>query len=153
MDALALAQRIRERLALPDADGTDATAAPAVQLFVQRAEAAGARWGLTEANLAAIAELVRRLEGLPLAIEYAKVGFRVMGIDLDAAKVDRYTRLNALGFDAVTMVDHWRQGEAVSVPLYKGRTGLVRRLANGEVERELNPVEFDSGRLREIQLP
>ena len=72
---------------------------------------------------------------------------------LNAAIVDRYTRLNALGFDAVTMVDHWRQGEAVSVPLYKGRTGLVRRLANGEVERELNPVEFDGGRLTEIQLP
>ena len=72
---------------------------------------------------------------------------------LDANQVDRYTRLNALGFDAVTMLDHWQQAQAVSAPLFQGRTGLIRRLPNGEVERELNPVGFDGGRLTESPLP
>ena len=72
---------------------------------------------------------------------------------LDATQVDRYTRLNALGYDAVTMLDHWQQAQTVSAPLFKGRTGLIRRLPNGEVERELNPVGFDGGRLTKSPLP
>ena len=40
-------------------------------LFVERARAAGASFELTSANAAAITEICRRLEGLPLAIELA----------------------------------------------------------------------------------
>ena len=46
-------------------------ATPAVQLFVARAQAADATFELSPANAEAVAELSRRLEGLPLAVELA----------------------------------------------------------------------------------
>jgi outer membrane PBP1 activator LpoA protein len=69
---------------------------------------------------------------------------------LQALKVDRYTRLQALGFDAISMIDHWRQAEATQATLFQGRTGLLKRLANGEMERELNSVAFDGGKLKAL---
>jgi hypothetical protein len=45
--------------------------AESIQLFVERARAANASFELTETNAADIAEIVARLDGLPLAIELA----------------------------------------------------------------------------------
>jgi predicted ATPase/DNA-binding XRE family transcriptional regulator len=44
---------------------------PSVSLFLQRAEAAAPGFRLTHANVAAVAEVCRLLEGIPLAIELA----------------------------------------------------------------------------------
>jgi len=72
---------------------------------------------------------------------------------LDAMEVTRFTRLNALGFDAIRMIDHWQQGELTESPLFRGRTGILNRSRNGDVERELNSVFFDGGKLEALALP
>src|SRR5690606_6615134 len=60
-------------LALP-ADDTGADAAPAVQLFVQRAGDVQPGFTLDESNTGAVLHVCRRLDGLPLAIELAAAG-------------------------------------------------------------------------------
>ncbi|MDH3707331.1 MAG: winged helix-turn-helix domain-containing protein, partial [Acidimicrobiia bacterium] len=52
--------------------------ASAARLFLDRAEAAGATWPVTDENLLAIGHLVRQLDGLPLAIELAAARSRML---------------------------------------------------------------------------
>ncbi|OLD86257.1 MAG: hypothetical protein AUG81_11300, partial [Verrucomicrobia bacterium 13_1_20CM_4_54_11] len=60
-------------LSLPDGERSpdEVVKCEAVQLFVDRATAARAEFSLTSSNTAAIVEICRILEGLPLAIELA----------------------------------------------------------------------------------
>src|SRR5262245_34613016 len=44
---------------------------PAIRLFVERGRDANPRFALTPVNAAAVAEVCRRLDGLPLALELA----------------------------------------------------------------------------------
>lgn len=62
---------VLEPLGLPAPGGADAEQSPSVALFMQRAASAGASLEPGTALLADVAELCRRLDGLPLAIELA----------------------------------------------------------------------------------
>ena len=69
-----------EPLALPAAGAAVAGTAPAVQLFLERAAAAGAALDESPALLTDVAELCRRLDGLPLAIELAAARTRALAL-------------------------------------------------------------------------
>lgn len=55
-----------------------ASQSAAVQLFVARARAVQPAWQLTADNVSAVAEICRRLDGLPLAIELAAAQVRLL---------------------------------------------------------------------------
>ena len=79
---------------------------PAVALFVDRARAVRPGFALTEGNAAAVAEICRRLEGLPLAIELAAARTRLLD---PAALLDRLAAsLDALGTGAVDLPERQR---------------------------------------------
>ena len=59
-------------------DAADVQRCASVRLFVQRAQAASAGFELTSGNTAAVAEICRRLDGLPLAIELAAARVRLL---------------------------------------------------------------------------
>ena len=67
----------------------------AIALFVERAHAVDPTFSLTEANAAAVAEICRRLDGLPLAIELAAARVAVLPPETLAGLLDQ--RLEALG--------------------------------------------------------
>jgi predicted ATPase/DNA-binding CsgD family transcriptional regulator len=72
-------------LSVPNDDGRLArdriVQSEAVALLIGRAKEAGAGFDVTPDNQAAVVELARRLDGLPLAIELAAVRLRTLGLD------------------------------------------------------------------------
>ncbi len=68
-------------LALPDLDDlAEAARAEAVALFADRARAADARFTLDDQTAPAVARLVTRLDGMPLAIELAAAQVEALGV-------------------------------------------------------------------------
>jgi predicted ATPase/DNA-binding SARP family transcriptional activator len=71
------------------ADLDEVVGAPAVQLFVERATAASPGFVLDQQNAAAVSEICRRLDGLPLAIELAAARTRALGPTALASRLDQ----------------------------------------------------------------
>lgn len=67
--------------------------AEAVQLFVEHAKAVLPTFQLTEQNASSIAQICRRLDGIPLAIELAAARVRMMTVEQVAARLDDALRL------------------------------------------------------------
>jgi predicted ATPase/DNA-binding CsgD family transcriptional regulator len=89
-------------LELPPGDGTVTPGQvgqnEAVMLFVERAAAASGSFALTESNHTAVAQLCRRLDGLPLAIELAAVRTRVLTAEQILERLtDRFALLTGGG--------------------------------------------------------
>jgi non-specific serine/threonine protein kinase len=66
---------------------------PSVQLFVERATAVQSRFVLNERNAAAVAQICRRLDGIPLAVELAAARSDVLTAERLAERLDRRFQL------------------------------------------------------------
>ena len=85
-------------LQLPDRTlGGDPMRSAAVDLFVQQAKMVQPRFELTEENAADVAELCRRLDGLPLAIELAAARTRLLSPKVLLARLDQALDMSAYG--------------------------------------------------------
>ena len=78
-------------LVLPDAGGPPEAqlGSPSVELLAERARAAGAELPLDAGTARAVAEICRRLDGLPLAIELAAARVRLLPPAALLARLDR----------------------------------------------------------------
>jgi predicted ATPase len=90
----------------PGEEGDEALQNPAVQLFVDRARAVHPAFVLEHGNVGAVAEICRRLDGLPLAIELAAARVRLLSPGGLLARLS--TRLNLLTAGAVDMPERQR---------------------------------------------
>jgi predicted ATPase len=69
----------------------------AVRLFIERASAARSSVAATVRNAPALAEICRRLDGIPLAIELAAARVRVFSLEQIASRLDDRFRLLTSG--------------------------------------------------------
>jgi predicted ATPase/DNA-binding CsgD family transcriptional regulator len=69
----------------------------AVQLFIERAMSVLPTFRLTQENASALAQVCRRLDGIPLAIELAAARVKVLSVEQIAARLDDSYRLLAGG--------------------------------------------------------
>src|SRR5580704_6174168 len=81
-------------LALPPPDAIDITGYGAVDLFAHRARGADRRFDLSESNAAAVADICRRLDGVPLSLEMAAA--RVASLGLKGLRASLEARLHVL---------------------------------------------------------
>jgi len=83
-------------LLLPDQTHVTREAAmkyESVQLFVERATAANPNFQVTDKNASSIAQVCRRLDGIPLALELAAARARVLSVEQIAERLDDRFRL------------------------------------------------------------
>ncbi|SDK10487.1 Predicted ATPase [Nonomuraea maritima] len=79
------------------ADLTSMARSDAVRLFVVRAAASARGFALDASNAQAVAQLCRRLDGIPLALELAATRVRALGVHGVVARLDDRFRLLASG--------------------------------------------------------
>jgi predicted ATPase len=138
-------------LALPDSDAADPAAlaqSDAVRLFVERARRVVPDFAPDDADLAIVADVVRKLEGIPLAIELAAARLKVLSLpalrDHLAERLRLLTGGAASGARHATMraslewsFDHLAPGEQVlarRLSVFAGGFSLAAaaRVANGD---------------------
>jgi len=71
----------------------DAGTFGAITLFAERAQSVDHRFALTDANAPIVAEICRRLDGIPLAIELAAARVRIIPVNALSQKLDQRFRI------------------------------------------------------------
>src|SRR5581483_10076360 len=69
------------------------TQSESVQLFIERATAANPKFDLSEKNASFVAQICRRLDGIPLALELAAARITVFSVEQIASRLDDRFRL------------------------------------------------------------
>ncbi len=111
-------------------DATAVVASGAGALFVERAQAVHPRFRLDPPTAAAVTEICRRLEGLPLAIELAAARARLLTAAQIAERLGETPGLLAGGFSGARRHQTMRAALAWSYDLLsEAEQGLFRRLA------------------------
>ena len=109
----------------------EAAGSPAVQLFVQRARAVSPGFDLAPTNVGAVSAIVERLDGLPLAVELAAAGARVLSPAAILARLERSLPLP--GGAAVDLPERQRTVRATVSWSYQlldpGERRLLQRLS------------------------
>jgi predicted ATPase/DNA-binding NarL/FixJ family response regulator len=130
-------ERVFEVSALPVPDQAECqvklmTSCPSVALYCERARAVDRAFVLDEANAAAVGELCRRLEGLPLAIELAAA----RAVTLPAADIVRHFDTSGLTLLRSRRLDAPARHQDLKATiewtyqlLSPGEQGLLRRLS------------------------
>jgi predicted ATPase len=72
----------------PDLDTDTVLSYPAIQLFLERAAASGARIAITDSNAGIVARICQKLDGVALAIELAAGRVEAYGLEQTAALLD-----------------------------------------------------------------
>ncbi|WP_439626802.1 ATP-binding protein [Shinella sp.] len=81
----------------PDLSASSALEFPAMQLFMERATASGARLGLGKAEASIVAGICRKLDGVALAIELAAGRVKAYGLQQTAAMLEERLSRSWLG--------------------------------------------------------
>jgi predicted ATPase/DNA-binding SARP family transcriptional activator len=84
-------------LSLPDPLDSAPEASESVQLFIERARAVKTTFALTDENRAAVVQICRQLDGLPLALELAAARLRVLTANQVVDRLDDRFRLLTTG--------------------------------------------------------
>lgn len=146
----------------------DPAASPAVRLFAERAAAVRPDFKLDAANTAAVVEICRRLDGLPLAVELAAARMRALDAAQIAARLDdrfsllsgsdrtapaRHRTLEAVIAWSWELLSDAERALAMRMSVYPGGIGLdrvgdVEALA-GLIDKSL--VERDGERYRMLE--
>ncbi len=87
-------------LPLPSKDQVSAGSSQgsaAIELFVRRAAAADSHFDFSESNVAAVADICRRLDGIPLAIELAAARLSALGLASLRTRLEEQLGLLSLG--------------------------------------------------------
>jgi predicted ATPase/DNA-binding CsgD family transcriptional regulator len=80
----------------------------ALQLFAERAEAAGGPFHIRPQDVGVVAQICRRLDGLPLALELAAARMRAMSPEALLAELANHERLRVLTAGSRTVEDRHR---------------------------------------------
>ena len=141
-------------LVVPTAPSDDVADAPAVRLFVERAQAARADFRLTRETAPTVVDICRRLDGLPLALELAAARIRLLSpMEILSRLEHRLTLLTSGGRDQPVRQQTLRNAIAWSYDLLVPALQILfRRLAIFSGGWNLDAVEAVCANESELDL-